>query len=229
MENKICPQCKITKGYQDFSICVNRKDGLACWCKYCDRLIHKISRQKNIRFYRAKNKINYDKNRSKILQRARAWRAKNKQKLSLYFKKHYQLHKLEKKQYNLDNKKHILKQLSRHNKIKCQTNIQFKLSRLIRSRILQVLKRNTKSGHTLELLGCSVEFLKKHLESKFKSGMTWDNHGFHGWHIDHIRPCSSFDLLKPEEQAKCFHYTNLQPLWAEENLKKKDKYENPNS
>ena len=50
--------------------------------------------------------------------------------------------------------------------------------------------------------------------------MTWENHTTHGWHIDHVKPCAVFDLSKPEEQKKCFHYTNLQPLWAKENLSK---------
>jgi desulfoferrodoxin (superoxide reductase-like protein) len=61
------------------------------------------------------------------------------------------------------------------------------------------------------------------LEKQFKLGMNWDNYGRSGWHIDHIKPCASFDLTKKEEQLKCFHYTNLQPLWARENLIKSDK------
>ena len=69
----------------------------------------------------------------------------------------------------------------------------------------------------------SMEELKYYLEGKFQSGMTWENHGFRGWHIDHILPCSSFDFTKIEEQKKCFHYTNLQPLWAHENLTKAEK------
>jgi hypothetical protein len=73
----------------------------------------------------------------------------------------------------------------------------------------------------MKLIGCNIEQLKQHLQNQFKLGMSWDNHG--KWHIDHIRPCASFDLSKPEEQRKCFHYTNLQPLWAEENISKKDK------
>jgi hypothetical protein len=72
------------------------------------------------------------------------------------------------------------------------------------------------------LLGCSVSFLKGFLEAKFTEGMTWQNHG--EWHIDHIKPCASFNLLDEEEQKKCFHYTNLQPLWAAENLSKGCKY-----
>jgi hypothetical protein len=53
--------------------------------------------------------------------------------------------------------------------------------------------------------------------------MTWQNYGYYGWHIDHIKPCASFDLRKPSEQRKCFHYSNLQPLWAKDNLQKSDK------
>jgi hypothetical protein len=75
-----------------------------------------------------------------------------------------------------------------------------------------------KTGKTLELTGCSKEELIRHLESKFTDGMTWDNYG--EWHIDHIRPCASFDLTDPEEQKRCFHWTNLQPLWAQDNIRK---------
>ena len=70
----------------------------------------------------------------------------------------------------------------------------------------------------MKLCGCSLEKLKQHLESQFTEGMTWDNKG--DWHVDHIKPCASFDLTNPEEQKKCFHYTNLQPLWALDNMKK---------
>jgi hypothetical protein len=96
----------------------------------------------------------------------------------------------------------------------------FRLTRNIRRRVLKVLAGISKSAHTLELLGCIPEELWTHLESKFKPGMTWENYGFKGWHVDHIRPCASFDLTDPEQQRQCFHYTNLQPLWAKENLSK---------
>jgi hypothetical protein len=73
------------------------------------------------------------------------------------------------------------------------------------------------------MLGCTIEELWKHLEKKFKPGMTKENHG--KWHVDHIIPCAIFDLSKPEEQIKCFHYTNLQPLWAIDNIRKGKIYE----
>jgi hypothetical protein len=93
----------------------------------------------------------------------------------------------------------------------------FRLYTCIRTRINKVIKNNIKCKKTLNLLGIpNVKFLKKYLESKFKHGMTWEKRGL--IHIDHIIPCASFDLKDPKQQAKCFHYTNLQPLWAKENL-----------
>lgn len=75
---------------------------------------------------------------------------------------------------------------------------------------------------TLELLGCSVITLLKHLESQFRPGMSWENYG-PVWHVDHITPCAIFNLNDPEQQKVCFHYTNLQPLFAKENLIKGDR------
>jgi hypothetical protein len=102
-----------------------------------------------------------------------------------------------------------------------KNDINFKLIKNCRCRIRMVIKKNTKSGKTLSLLGCSTLFLKNYLESKFLEGMTWGNRA--DWHVDHIRPCSSFDLSDPIQQKECFHYTNLQPLWAKDNIKKSDK------
>ena len=93
----------------------------------------------------------------------------------------------------------------------------------LRTRIWHVLKDNIKSGHMIELLGCSVEQLKQYLEKQFTVGMSWSNYG--KWHVDHIKPCVLFNLSLSEEQQKCFHYTNLQPLWAVDNKSKGKKYE----
>ena len=79
-----------------------------------------------------------------------------------------------------------------------------------------------KSKKSMELLGCDIETAKKHIESLFTEGMTWENHGLYGWHIDHIIP---LDIAKTEEDVlKLCHYTNLRPLWAKENLEKAGKY-----
>ena len=93
----------------------------------------------------------------------------------------------------------------------------------MRTRVRECIKKGYKSAKTEELLGITIKELKIYLEKQFKEGMTWENYGFYGWHIDHTRPLSSFDLTKSEEQKKAFHYTNLQPLWAKENLTKHSK------
>jgi hypothetical protein len=98
-----------------------------------------------------------------------------------------------------------------------------KIAHNIRSRIFQVInKKNIKSEL---LIGLPWQELKQYLESKFQPGMSWDNYGSKGWHIDHIRPLSSFNLLDPEQFRQACHYTNLQPLWWFDNLSKSDKYE----
>lgn len=92
-----------------------------------------------------------------------------------------------------------------------------------RTRLYYVLKGIKKSAPTLKLLGCSIEFFKAWLESQFKVGMTWDNYGPY-WHVDHIRPCASFDLSDPAQQRACAHFSNLQPLEATLNRRKSAKW-----
>jgi len=104
-----------------------------------------------------------------------------------------------------------------------KTDADFKLRGVLRSRISTAIKRNPKAARTMVLIGCSITELRKHLESQFEPGMTWDNHSTHGWHIDHIIPCKHFNLTDPEQQKICFHYTNLQPMWAKDNLSKGDR------
>lgn len=105
---------------------------------------------------------------------------------------------------------------------KRKTDIQFKLKENLRNRLNQAIKNNFKSGSAVRDLGCSIIELRQYLESKFQPGMTWDNYG--QWHIDHIRPLASFNLLNTDELQKACHFSNLQPLWAEENIKKHAKY-----
>ena len=90
----------------------------------------------------------------------------------------------------------------------------------LRTRMWKAVKRNQRAGSVVRDLGCTINELKAHLESKFQQGMTWGNWAFDGWHIDHIKPLASFDLTDREQFKEACHYTNLQPLWAEENLSK---------
>ena len=83
-------------------------------------------------------------------------------------------------------------------------------------------RRIPKTSSLSNLLDCTIEYLVEHLESKFQEGMSWENQG--KWHVDHIRPLASFDLSDQEQLKQAWNYTNLQPLWAEENLRKNRKY-----
>lgn len=130
-----------------------------------------------------------------------------------------------KRLYDIEYRRKNLKKLNKQRLEKYHTDINFKIRHNLRTRLNNALRaQNTKkSKSSLAFLGCSIEQVRKHLESQFQEGMTWENHATDGWHIDHIIPCVSFDLTKEEEIKKCFHYTNLKPLWAEENLSKSGK------
>jgi len=140
------------------------------------------------------------------------WYNENKDRLKIKDSKYYQLNK------NKINKK-------RRERIR--NNPDVKIVYNLRRRIHHVVKDGYKSRQTLKLLGCTLEVFMKYLESQFQPGMSFENYG--KWHIDHIKPCSSFDLTDATQQSKCFHYTNLQPLWAVDNLKKGAKNVQQNS
>lgn len=114
------------------------------------------------------------------------------------------------------------KYLREYNKARRQKDTNFKLLYNLRIRLRSALKQHAKHGSTINHLGCSIDEFKRHLESKFQSGMTWDNYG--QWHLDHIKPLSSFNLQDVNEYIKAAHYSNIQPLWAEQNYIKSNKF-----
>jgi hypothetical protein len=122
--------------------------------------------------------------------------------------------------YRKTNVKKISAHYIQYEKNRKKTDPAFKLLKTLRSRLSNAIKNKggRKYNTTMNLTGCELNFLKGYLEAKFTEGMTWENHG--EWHIDHIKPCCSYNLEDEEEQKKCFHYTNLQPLWATDNLVK---------
>lgn len=174
-------------------------------------------RLKYVHEYRAKNR-----ERLLILQRAQSkkWRENNKEKVKSIRAKYNGSLKgqLKSLQYRRAYYKANPDKMVKYRK---------KLSSKMRTRIYVALHSRylNKRGHTVELLGCSIEELKSFLTLKFLDGMTWENHG--KWHIDHKRPCASFNLVDPAEQKLAFHYSNLQPLWAKDNLIKSSKYAKP--
>jgi hypothetical protein len=139
------------------------------------------------------------KNGPKIKEYMAAWRAENKDKMKAHSLADY--HK------------------------KYRSDILFRLRRRARAHVARIKTGHLKSPiRSMEYIGCTVEEFKAHIESLWVDGMTWENNTKHGWHIDHIRPLASFDLTNPEQMKCALHYTNLQPLWARDNLEKHAKY-----
>lgn len=163
-----------------------------------------------------------EKNKEKINIQKRAYRARHKDEIAKkdrIYKKSEQGQK-KKKEWTESNRDAIRMWTRKYNKERRENDPNYKLLTNIRTRINRALTSNFKKGNTIKLIGCSIEQLKRHIEGMFRDGMTWDNHTIDGWHLDHIMPCSSFDLSTVSGQKKCFHWSNLQPLWAWENLKK---------
>jgi len=181
------------------------------------RLKHKERDQKTKKLWRLKNK-------EKIKERMKLYRLKHKERDKKYAKEYRikNINKIKKrmKSYRIRSRKKI----AAYVRTRFKNDIHFRIRMNLRHRIYLALKGTVKSKKTIDLLGISIDNFWSHLESKFKLGMNKNNYG-KKWHIDHVVPCASFDLTKPEEQFKCFHYTNLQPLWAKENLKKGAKLE----
>lgn len=98
-----------------------------------------------------------------------------------------------------------------------------KIELAMRSRIWSAMTGAGVNGSAkFSYVGCTAEFLRQHIESQFAEGMSWDNYG--EWHVDHIRPCASYDLSNEDARRECFNWKNLRPLWASENIKKGARY-----
>lgn len=162
-------------------------------------------------------------NRDKINDLQKKWYGVNKEKSKKYYQKNKEKILIQRKSYGKQYRKLNKNKIYAYRKKYKKKNIEYKLSLNLRTRLCNALQRNTKSGSAVRDLGCSIEELKIYLESKFQPGMSWDNYGYYGWHIDHIKPLSSFNLTNRNQLLEACHYTNLQPLWAKDNLSKNDK------
>lgn len=215
---KVCKKCEQEKKHCEFGVQNSAKDKLRNVCKECRRVESSNYRENNkerkkesSKKWKEKNpeyfKIYYVNNQDKIKQKKKSAYQQNKTKI--------QAHNNKWKKENPDKVKEYY-----NNRIKKERRTD-PLKRLIfnmRTRIYSVLKNKTNTS--FEIIGCSPEFLMLHLENQFTEGMSWDLVGRH-IHIDHIIPLSS--AKTEEEILKLCHYTNLQPLWAKDNLKKSDK------
>lgn len=204
---KECTKCNELKELSEFPKSSKRPDGYNSICKVCVNLHAKQYRESIADEYKNRRKRYYNSN----IEYIREYKRNNSKKF-VNNKAEYDL------TYREQNKEKIAAYKKEWEFNKRNEPI-FKIKRNLRRRIHHMLKDGLKSLHTFELIGCIFEEFKVHIESQFRDGMTWDNYG-PVWHIDHIIPCSSFDLTILEQQLECFNYKNQQPLLVLENLKK---------
>ena len=202
METKVCTKCNIEKELKYFNKMSKVKCGVRSYCRECQSIESK------------KYRIN---NKEKIKEYNTKWNKENQEYYKKYFEEYnklnYEKEKERKLKWSRDNKEYS----NNYQKQRKKEDILFRLKTNIRTSVNRYLKY--KSKHTFDIVGCTPQFLKEHLETQFIDGMTWENRS--EWHIDHIIPLSS---AKTEDELYMLcHYKNLQPLWAEDNLKKSNK------
>ena len=243
---KICSKCGVEKAVSEFHKSKNGKYGVRGDCKECNRKRvkeynheNKEVRNNNSKKWRENNKDRveeynkkyYKDNQNYFSQKSKEYRQNEEKKdiVKAISKRTYEKNKvkiLEKqKEYYEKNKDEIKKRVVEYNKEyrrdKYANNPLYRLSCLIRANVARVATavKQQKELRSLEYLGCSLDEFKKHIESLWLEGMTWDNHGHDGWHIDHIVPLDYF-VKNEDDPWEANHYKNLQPLWAEDNFSK---------
>jgi hypothetical protein len=242
MKTKQCTKCKKIKSISEFSKDKQSKDKHSYYCKVCQRARGKIYYQKNAEKVIKQTREYLERNKEKMLEwkreYSRKWYIENQEHIKEYSKKYYEENKSKERERskrffenNPDYRKNYSKKWKENNpdyekewlRNKREIDPAFRLSKNLGRHIRESINRCKGGYHWEDLLGFTLQELKEHLEKQFKSGMTWNNYGI--WHIDHIRPISSFSFnsYKDKEFKECWALSNLQPLWAEDNLKKGNK------
>lgn len=216
-----CNTCQTIKHTDKMCADKTKISGYRNKCKECR---NKENLAKDMSQIYDKKKIWYQNNKESVLAKNQEYRELNKEKVleiqRLYRLKNKDEHSQQKKHWYAVNRKYVIKKSLQYKQDRMKRDTCFLLAERLRNRLYSALKNGTKNGSAVSDLGCSIEELKTYLESRFQEGMNWDNWSRTGWHIDHIIPLSSFDLTNRGELLKACHYTNLQPLWAKDNLSK---------
>lgn len=220
---KTCSKCRQLKEFSEFGKSKQVKDGYKSACKECLRQDNRLYYNKNLEKESQRKKKMYERDKDRIIARQLEYYANNKEYRAKWVKNKRQeepeVFKEYKKQFSESHPGYN----SKYRSERLKTDPLFKLQSVLRTRTGMIFKYHkfNKNNKFKDYIGCSLNELKDHLEKQFQPGMTWKNHTKNGWHIDHIIPLSSANT--EEELYKLCHYTNLQPLWAIDNLRKSDK------
>jgi hypothetical protein len=180
--------------------------------KFREEKARSASKPENLARQRARDKARYEADRERFVAEEAARREANRDRINA------------KRRERFANDPEYRQALYDARKARMDRDPAFRVAQNLRVRLGMALKNRQKVGSAVDDLGCTIPELMTDLEKQFKPGMSWENWNRHGWHIDHIRPLASFDLTDREQFLQACHYTNLQPLWAEENLTKGNRY-----
>lgn len=229
----LCRKCKEQKPEHFFHKSKANKTGFQNQCIECKKQYFRLYYLENIdklKEYKQKNiekiKSYLKQYRKENIDKAKEYQKEHIEKIKLTKKRHYENNIEFYKEYRQINKKKFTERKVRQRRQRLDSDPLFKFTHNARSVITGAFRRNgnkkfKKQTRTETLLGCTIPELRDHLEKQFQPGMTWENHGLYGWHVDHIMPIAS--AKTQEEIERLCHYTNLQPLWAVDNIRKRDK------
>lgn len=210
------PECKVCQKGKNKEWATKNKDKIKSYLKEYNVMYQKTEKRKEyLKKYRSREDV---KLRCNEKQKIRSQMPKTKERIKKYSKEYYK-----RPEVIAGRKEYMRTYMRDYEKQRKLRDPQYKISRQIRHRIYIALKGNKKRLSSIEELGCTIPELKDYITGKFQVDMTWDNYCYTGWHLDHIVPLSSFDLTDPEDFKRACHYTNLQPLWAKDNISKGNK------
>ena len=217
---KKCSRCKNLKPFKSFAKSKTSVDGYRYICLDCNNGITQRWRKANKEKLSKLDKIYRMKKKDKIKNRQQEWRKQNREKDIAYRRKYYEIKRL----LRIKNEEKLLATPEKKAE-KLRAAINEKLTNSIRCGIYKALRGNKNGRHWETIAGYTLKKLKKHLEKQFKDGMTWENYGRNGWHIDHIIPKSVFNYIDTEDYdfKRCWRLSNLQPLWESDNIRKQAK------
>ncbi len=218
----ICTKCGIEKTTDMFE----KKRRQCKQCRCADKVASFHRNPERMKRELEKKREYHKNNLETIKAKKKIYRAANdehiKEKKKEYYEKNKEYCNAKNKEWRENNPERTKELATNRWRERYATEPEFKIKCCLRARTYDAINRGTKSATTMELLGCTIDFYRDYLEFQFDDKMTWENQGSY-WHIDHIIPCSAFDLTDPEEQRKCFNFNNTRPLEASENLRKGDK------
>jgi hypothetical protein len=209
LSQKSCLKCGVEKPLSEFHRKNNMRGGYNTRCKSCIRLDGIEYREKNKDVIREKKRKYHLDNTERLRKRRSEYYCKNSEYI-----------KAKSKKYAKENREKV----NARNNHKRANNINFFLSDRIRTRLNRAIRYDYKAGSAVRDLGCSIDFFKSYIESKFQLGMSWENRS--NWHLDHIIPLSYFDLSDRYQFLQACHYTNYQPMFEKLNISKSNKLPN---